>query len=313
MAIFIPVIKSSTNILLCLWIPSNTDQIKKLLVDSFADFLFSNSLCLLQRRRIKTCGGGGGGSKLKKQQSMEFISTNKGGGQLIRDGYIYQKNKNLANGNTYWECQRRRNKNGCIVKLVLGPGDGFLCQTGEHNHFAHPEENAATKVRTNINKKQLRETNEITINVITANVIAQEDAVLAKLPRLDSIRRDVRRQCIVHQRHPPLPGDLLIQIPEHYNLSSRGNQFILYDNGRQDRLIIFGITESIGFIENSHDWFMDGTFSVAPPGFAQLYTFHILRNGRNLVGIYALLVNKRIDTYVELLTEVQRLTNDLFS
>ena len=34
----------------------NTDQIKKLLVDSLADFLFSNSLCLLQRRRIKTCG-----------------------------------------------------------------------------------------------------------------------------------------------------------------------------------------------------------------------------------------------------------------
>ena len=56
---------------------------------------------------------------------------------------------------------------------------------------------------------------------------------------------------------------------------------------------------------------MDGTFSVTPPDFAQLYAFHVLRNGRNLVGIYALLVNKRIDTYVELLAEVQRLTNDL--
>ena len=59
-----------------------------------------------------------------------------------------------------------------------------------------------------------------------------------KLPRLDNIRRDVRRQCIVHQRHPPLPGDLLFQIPEPYNFSSTGNQFIFYDNGRQDRLII---------------------------------------------------------------------------
>ena len=132
--------------------------------------------------------------------------------------------------------------------------------------------------------------------------------MLAKLPRLDSIRR----QRIVHQPHPPLPGDLLFHIPEPYNFSSTGNQFILYDNGRQDRLIIFGTTESIGYIENSHDWFMDGTFSVTPPGFAQLYTFHVLRNGRNFVGIYALLLNKRIDTYVvELLTEVRRLTNDV--
>ena len=102
-------------------------------------------------------------------------------------------------------------------------------------------------------RKTVRETNEITINVITANVIAQEDAVLAKLPRLDSIRRDVRRQRIVHHPHPPLPGDLLFQIPEPYNFSSTGNQFIFYGNGRQDRLIIFGTTESIGFKENSHD------------------------------------------------------------
>ena len=56
---------------------------------------------------------------------------------------------------------------------------------------------------------------------------------------------------------------------------------------------------------------MDGTFSVTPPGFAQLYTFHVLRNGRNFVGIYALLLNKRIDTYVELLNEVRRFTNDV--
>ena len=53
--------------------------------------------------------------------------------------------------------------------------------------------------------------------------------------------------------------------------------------------------------------------SCEPPGFAQLYTFHGLRNGRILVGFYALLVNKRIDTYVELLPEVRRLTNDVAS
>ena len=58
---------------------------------------------------------------------------------------------------------------------------------------------------------------------------------------------------------------------------------------------------------------MDGTFSVIPPGFAQLYTFHGMRNGRILVGFYTLLVNTRINTYVELLTEVGRLTNDVVS
>ena len=68
-----------------------------------------------------------------------------------------------------------------------------------------------------------------------------------------------------------------------------------------DRLIIFGTRESISFLENSSDWFNDGTFSVAPPGFTQLYTLHGLRDGRNLVGVYALLVSKRVETYTELL------------
>ena len=80
----------------------------------------------------------------------------------IKEEYIYQKN-NLANGNTNWECQRRRNKNGCIVKLVLGPGDEFIRQSGEHNHFAHPEENATTKVRANIKKQPGKPTKQLSM------------------------------------------------------------------------------------------------------------------------------------------------------
>ena len=69
-----------------------------------------------------------------------------------------------------------------------------------------------------------------------------------------------------------------------------------------DRLIIFGTRESISFLENSSDWFNDGTFSVAPSGFTQLYTLHGLRDGRNLVGVFALLVSKRVETCTELVT-----------
>ena len=42
----------------------------------------------------------------------------------------------------------------------------------------------------------------------------------------------------------------------------------------------------------------------------QLYTVHGLTNHRNIVGAYALLPNKRRATYVEMLTEVQRLTRN---
>ena len=42
----------------------------------------------------------------------------------------------------------------------------------------------------------------------------------------------------------------------------------------------------------------------------QLYTVHGLTNHRNIVGAHALLPNKRRTLYVEMLTEVQRVTHN---
>ena len=54
---------------------------------------------------------------------------------------------------------------------------------------------------------------------------------------------------------------------------------------------------------------MNGTFST--PQFAQLYTVNGLSNGKNIVGAYCLLVNKRMETYVELLSRIHLLTNQV--
>ena len=49
---------------------------------------------------------------------------------------------------------------------------------------------------------------------------------------------------------------------------------------------------------------MDGTFPTATPQFAQRYTIHGLSNGKNIVGPYCFLVNKRMETYKELLFQI---------
>ena len=54
--------------------------------------------------------------------------------------------------------------------------------------------------------------------------------------------------------------------------------------------------ESLECLQNSENWFMDGTFSAAPPQFAQLCTVHGPCNGKNIVEAYCLLVNKRMET-----------------
>ena len=49
-------------------------------------------------------------------------------------------------------------------------------------------------------------------------------------------------------------------------------------------------------LQNSENWFMDGTFSTGPPQFVQLYTVHGLSNRKNIVGAYSLLVNNQMKT-----------------
>ena len=127
-------------------------------------------------------------------------------------------------------------------------------------------------------KRDARHTDTTTNNIITTNIGGMHEEVLAKLPRIDKIRRDVRRQRAVNRPYPEIPEDTLFEIPHPYNVSSTGEEFVHYDNRRDDRLIIFGTRESFQFLGNSENWVMDGTFSAAPPQFAQLYTVHGLGN-----------------------------------
>ena len=185
----------------------------------------------------------------------------------------------------------------------------FVAQTHQHTHAADPEGNDLLKARAGI-KRSAKDTAEKTQNIITANIAGLQENVLARLPNIETIRRDVRRNR--PNNHPAVPdiNDTQFAIPQNYTVDVLGQQFLVYDNGRPDCILLFGTDEGFRFLRNSQDWFFDGTFKSSPVQFMQLYTVHGLTNHRNIVGAYALLPNKRRATYVEMLTEVQRLTHN---
>ena len=71
---------------------------------------------------------------------------------LIKDSFSYHKNKTLTNGNTYWECDKRRSGSGCKVKVILDDQDHSIQQTGEHTHPADPEKVAADTLRSGMKR-----------------------------------------------------------------------------------------------------------------------------------------------------------------
>ena len=51
---------------------------------------------------------------------MEFSVTERGARKLLKNGYQYVKQKDLANGVTSWECTERR-KGNCKAKVFFHP------------------------------------------------------------------------------------------------------------------------------------------------------------------------------------------------
>ncbi|PIK44132.1 hypothetical protein BSL78_19020 [Apostichopus japonicus] len=150
-----------------------------------------------------------------------------------------------------------------------------------------------------------------TRQIVATGVNDLSGQAAALMPSVQTISRDIRRQ---RQHDAPLvPGrnDRNFVIPHDFTIIN-GMPFLRYDNERNDRMLIFGSEASLGFLAQSQHWFMDGSFQTSPPQFAQLYTIHGLGGGRNVVGAYALLPNKRQDTYVEMLLQLQlqQMTNN---
>ena len=130
------------------------------------------------------------------------------------------------------------------------------------------------------------------------------------MPKPETMHRDIRRHKTQNPIVLPAANNTMFGIPQQYTLTSTGDQFLLYDNQRRDRMLIFGTQRFMDYLSDCEHWFMDGTFSSAPLQFAQLYTIHGYRQARNIVCAYALLPNKEANTYVELLNELQRHTNN---
>ena len=70
------------------------------------------------------------------------------------------------------------------------------------------------------------------------------------------------------------------------------------------------VRRGLDFLACCPHWYMDATFDTLPPQFMQLYTVHGINNGRNVIGAYAMLTNKKEVTYERVLRQVQFLTGN---
>ena len=131
---------------------------------------------------------------------------------------------------------------------------------------------------------------------------AQIDLPLYAAPTIPSYSRSLRsinqiRQQALETMPKPKNLESVDEIPEPLKLTHSGDTFLYFDSGKSDsRVLVFATLPALDLLSQSEICHCDGTFSVAPIVFYQVYTIHGVIENAVIPLVYALLPNKTQDT-----------------
>ena len=234
---------------------------------------------------------------------MELSFTERDTRKLIRNGYQYAKQKDLANGLTSWECIERR-KGNCKAKVKLNAIDDFVEQVQEHTHAPSATRCDLTKVCASI-KEKASTTHDTTQKILGTELANLTLIAAVNLPNLSNLRCNIRRQRQEQNilPNPPRKEDMRV-LPHEHQMTGTGESFLLFDSGVGDinRMFIFATNDGIDMLANSSQWFGDGTFKPCPQIFSEIYTIHALVSHEILPCVFGLLLFKTEIVYEQFFT-----------
>lgn len=185
-------------------------------------------------------------------------------------------------------CEIRARSKGCGARLHkpvdVDDARHFILK-GRHFHTGDARKVGKKKVMNKM--KELAKTTKQPIRQVISESIADvKKATKAKLPSEKVMARIINR----YRRNPGVPKNPQnfseLKFPEEYRNTLSKRPFLLHDSFEllelegenfedvHDRTLIFTTRENLKFLSDCEGLFMDGTFSVTPALFSQLYTIH---------------------------------------
>ncbi|KAK4873809.1 hypothetical protein RN001_013169 [Aquatica leii] len=243
------------------------------------------------------------------------ILSKRGKQKCSHNGFLYVFDTVSKNDESvkFWRCEQ---KERCKVRVHTRNEAGII----EINLLSHDSFSVSVEVAqvlTNV-KKRAAETMGGTFQVINECVANITQACQGKLPNNCALRKVVRRKRNEIQAAPPNPirlEDLII--PERYKIYERQpglvENFLLADSEGPNRILIFGRESWLEHLRAGTTWYADGTFSIAPHLFTQVYTIMAVRNNGVHLIFYALLPDKLWATYMRMFDLIKEIVPNLQS
>ncbi|XP_076044781.1 uncharacterized protein LOC143027383 [Oratosquilla oratoria] len=141
-------------------------------------------------------------------------------------------------------------------------------------------------------KRKATVTNDRPNQILSFTIADLDDEVKARMPRPETSKRVLRRVRSANRPRDP-------QSLQELDISGTWASNLLFDNGPEadERVIIFASPAHLEKLIASDEWCMDGTFSVAPRLFTQLYVIQGRVGEGYLPLAFALLQRKTQTSY----------------
>jgi hypothetical protein len=234
-----------------------------------------------------------------------FSSTTKGKPLLMDSfNYEYVLNKEVKD-RKFWKCKNDRSKLHPPCPGRATTEGEFTLSTRAHNHLSDP-----TLVKVKMAEKRIVDMAKENPSLKTSFLLKEwAKATLSPADRSKAMLRDSMRRKVQKAKNkvlvrPPIPQnfDDLEEIPEQFAMTSDGERFLLFNEEFEEgRIIIFASASGLIMLQRSETWSCDGTFSVVPAPFLQIYTLMAELNNKSYPCFFALLPNKRASTYSKML------------
>ena len=233
------------------------------------------------------------------------VATQRNKPKLPHDGHLYVFSKMSAQKDIeIWRCQYKNNKTlKCLARLHKVKDTGEIEVKGRHTDMpsAVAMEVAGRKTALKRRAAETKETPQQMINFIRATSSLAAQGVLESDKTLARVTQRNRNRLGIGPTH--FTNLAYIVIPEEFTTyeSSPGTveRFLLGDSGPDDpnRIHMFGREGAAQWIGHVSKLYVDGTFSLTPDLFSQVFVILAERPGIVIPMCYVLLPNKLEFTY----------------
>ena len=211
------------------------------------------------------------------------------------------KDKNVE----FWRCHFR---DKCKVRLRRLVSTGkVLLVSGSHSDASDAAAVEVAQRRTAM-KRRAQETQETPAQIINHVQVGASQAAQVGFPVNSLLSKQINRVRKACSTASAIPAHRsLIKIPENYAVYETSDgvfeSFVIADSGLgdQDRILIFGRSSTRDWIGYAKKLYVDGTFSLTPELFSQIFVVLAERSGFVIPVCYALLPNKTFSTYARML------------